>query len=66
MKKNVRISINKDYCKSCGICIEFCAQGVFAKGSKGEPIVQSIDKCTACRLCEMRCPDFAVFVEGEG
>lgn len=65
-RKDVRISITRDYCKSCGICIEFCAQKVFTKGSNGEPVVDSIEKCTVCRLCEIRCPDFAVIVEEGG
>jgi len=25
--------------------------------------VIDIDKCTACMACELRCPDFAIFVE---
>jgi 2-oxoglutarate ferredoxin oxidoreductase subunit delta len=25
--------------------------------------VVDIDKCTICMACELRCPDFAIFVE---
>ena len=25
--------------------------------------VVDIDKCTICMVCELRCPDFAIFVD---
>ena len=57
------ISIKKDLCKRCGICIEFCPVKVFAQEADGTPVPQNQDKCTGCKLCEMRCPDFAIKVE---
>lgn len=57
------ISIRKDWCKRCGICIEFCPVKVFAQEADGTPVPQNQDKCTLCRLCELRCPDFAIKVE---
>lgn len=50
-------------CKACGICIEFCPHGVLEADEEGKPLVKNPDKCTNCKLCEYRCPDFALFVE---
>lgn len=57
------VKINKDWCKRCGICIEFCPVQVFDKEIDGTPIPKHQDKCTGCKLCEIRCPDFAIKVE---
>ncbi|MGE5678202.1 MAG: ferredoxin family protein [Pseudomonadota bacterium] len=60
---NVRI--NRNWCKNCGICIEFCPAGVFNKEIDGTPVLEHQERCSGCRLCELRCPDFAVRVEAE-
>ena len=57
------INVNKDWCKRCGICVEFCSAEVFSQEADGTPVPVSQDKCTVCRLCELRCPDFAIKVE---
>jgi len=55
------ITINNAWCKSCEICVEFCPTRVLEM--KGfYPIVVDLEKCTACMLCEYRCPDFAITV----
>lgn len=59
----VKISIRKEWCKACGICIEFCPKDVLAPDNEGKPNPQNIDVCTKCGLCELRCPDFAITVE---
>ncbi len=58
-----KISINKDWCKGCGICIDFCPVKVFIRDIDGKPVVKNEDKCTGCMLCSLRCPDFAIEVE---
>ena len=58
-----KISINSNLCKRCGICIEFCQLKVFTKKNDGTPLPQYQDKCAGCKLCELRCPDFAINVE---
>lgn len=60
----MNIEINRKYCKRCGICIEFCPKKVFDRDDHGRPIVARTGDCIGCRLCEMRCPDFAITVEG--
>lgn len=57
-----RVTIFGTWCKGCGICIEFCPQGVFESNGQGRPIVVHPEKCTACNWCETHCPDMAITV----
>ncbi len=56
-----------DWCKGCGFCIEFCTKNVLAAAEgfnkKGyhPPKVVNPEACTNCDICEMICPDFAIF-----
>jgi 2-oxoglutarate ferredoxin oxidoreductase subunit delta len=58
-----RITINRRWCKKCGICTEFCPANVFAREADGTPVAAHREKCTGCRICVLRCPDFALEVE---
>lgn len=58
-----RIEINKKWCKECYICSDLCPQGVLKASENDKIIVQNIDECSGCRLCEYRCPDYAIKVE---
>jgi len=66
-----RIFISADYCKGCLICVECCPKKVLTASStinaKGYtlPEVAKPDKCNACGICEIVCPDFAIAVEKE-
>lgn len=57
------ITINKKWCKKCGICVEFCPKKVFSKDEEGSPVAAHPENCVGCRICEKRCPDFAIKVE---
>ena len=57
--------INTEWCKGCGICIAFCPKGVLALDNKDKAVSRSPEKCIACRLCELRCPDLAIEVTTE-
>jgi len=61
---SVKISVRREWCKACGICIEFCHKDVLAPDNQEKPIPENIDACIKCGLCELRCPDFAITVEG--
>ncbi len=50
------------WCKGCGICIEFCPQGVFEANGLGRPVVAHPELCTACHWCDSHCPDLAITV----
>jgi 2-oxoglutarate ferredoxin oxidoreductase subunit delta len=56
------VTIFGTWCKGCGICIEFCPQGVFEVGSQGRTLVAHPQKCTACHWCDTHCPDMAITV----
>lgn len=54
--------IDRDWCKGCGICVAFCPTNVLELDSKDKAVAARIEKCIACKMCEMRCPDLAVEV----
>jgi len=56
------IKINQAWCKGCEICVAFCPKKVLAL-KDGKAVVANEQNCIKCRLCEYRCPDFAIFVE---
>ncbi len=61
------LCIITDWCKGCGFCIEFCPRDVLASSEKFNkkgyhpPKVVHGEECRNCDLCEMICPDFAIF-----
>jgi len=56
-----------DRCKGCGFCVEYCPRQVLvlseAFNRKGyhPPEVVKTEACVNCNLCEMICPEFAIF-----
>ena len=58
-----------EYCKGCGLCKEKCPNDVLrwshSLGVYGTPIVEPKDEdsCIACLICEMVCPDAAIYIE---
>jgi 2-oxoglutarate ferredoxin oxidoreductase subunit delta len=66
-KKGI-IHIEKDRCKGCAFCVEYCPHDVLEMSDefnvKGyhPPYVKDEDKCIYCQLCESICPEFAIFV----
>ena len=67
-RKAKEILVDGKLCKGCHICIAVCPHNVLAKSDKVDnrgfylPIVVDLDACVVCRLCEMECPDFAIYV----
>jgi 2-oxoglutarate ferredoxin oxidoreductase subunit delta len=65
----MKIHINENLCKGCGICIRLCPNKVLNRSEELSssgiylPIALYEDKCTGCRICEDHCPDMAIFIE---
>jgi len=54
--------INRDWCKGCGICVEFCPRKVLELDTEDKAVAVRPEDCICCRLCELRCPDLAIQV----
>ena len=69
------VHVIDERCKGCGICVEFCPRGVLVisnhHNAKGyhPPRPSRPELCVDCDLCEMLCPEFAIYtdrVDGTG
>jgi 2-oxoglutarate ferredoxin oxidoreductase subunit delta len=56
------VAIDASLCKACGICIGLCPRTVLTAQRDGVAQVEQPGECTACRICELHCPDFAISV----
>jgi len=65
MRYKYTVIVNKQRCKGCGICINFCPKNVFEfetdlnEGGR-HPVRAYSDKCIGCRACVIMCPDIAL------
>ena len=67
------VHINKNHCKGCAFCVEYCPRDVLvmseefnAKGYHPPVVLEEKRKaCCYCKLCEAICPEFAIFVTGK-
>lgn len=59
-----KLVIDKSWCKKCGICIEFCPKKVLELNDNSV-YLKNEENCILCGLCELRCPDFAIYIEQE-
>jgi len=65
-----QIRINRERCKGCGYCVDFCPKEVLKMShelnNRGYllPAVDDETKCRACGFCEAICPEFAIKVSG--
>ncbi|WP_459998369.1 4Fe-4S dicluster domain-containing protein [Paradesulfitobacterium aromaticivorans] len=62
-QRKIQIAIDSRACKRCGICQGLCPQAVYSLAKDGSPEVTNPERCTYCRLCDLRCPDFAITLE---
>ncbi len=65
------VYILTERCKGCAFCVEYCPRDVlemsreFNKAGYHPPYVKNPDACVNCDLCEMICPEFAIFCLSE-
>jgi len=65
-----KLNIYEDFCKGCGLCIEFCPKKILTFKSTlnkfgFHPVMQIAEKanlCTGCGICRDMCPDMAIEV----
>ncbi len=64
------IIIDRDRCKGCQFCIEFCPRNLIIKSATynkqgyfpAEFDMKNEDRCTGCKTCAIMCPDTAIEV----
>ena len=61
-----QVYIDKERCKGCGFCVEYCPREVLKMSLELSPkgynfaVVDDDSKCLACGFCELICPEFAI------
>lgn len=64
-----KLHINPRYCKGCLICVDLCPKHALKPSEKINekgyilPKEGDMARCTACGVCEVMCPDFAIAIE---
>lgn len=62
-----RVVVNRENCKGCAFCVEFCPLDALALekdyNQKGyhPPFLAQPDKCNGCDMCGLFCPDFSIY-----
>lgn len=74
----IKVAVNYELCKGCGICILFCPAKILVddaptawgghspclcEGGETKCMLVRGKEGVACRLCEKRCPDAAIMIE---
>lgn len=59
-----KLCVNLEWCKGCGICVAFCPRNVL-EIVDGKVNIKDIENCIRCGQCELRCPDYAIYLGGK-
>ena len=65
MANGKQLVTEPSWCKGCGYCVEFCPKDVLELQHE-KIVIKNPDKCILCGLCELRCPDYAIWIDKEG
>ena len=63
-RKDLKLEVKQEWCKGCGICVAFCPKQVLALDEHEKIFIKNGDDCIRCGQCEMRCPDYAIYLKG--
>ena len=56
-----KLVIEEAWCKGYGICAAFCPKNVL-EIRREKVAVKDEEACVFCGLCELRCPDYAIYL----
>ncbi|MFC1804334.1 4Fe-4S dicluster domain-containing protein [Candidatus Omnitrophota bacterium] len=63
-----KITVDKDKCKGCLLCVSFCPKGLIGKCKELNKLgVNAVEfngpqECTGCMICALICPDCCIEV----
>ncbi len=57
-----KLVVKQRWCKGCGICVTFCPTKILELKDDKIRVIDE-DKCIYCGQCELRCPDYAIYLE---
>jgi NAD-dependent dihydropyrimidine dehydrogenase PreA subunit len=54
--------VSTEACTQCNICVQICPMNVFDRVVGGAPVAARQDDCQTCFMCELYCPEDALYV----
>lgn len=54
--------VSAERCTGCNICVHACPTNVFEAVPGGAPRIARQDDCQTCFMCELYCPEDALYV----
>jgi 2-oxoglutarate ferredoxin oxidoreductase subunit delta len=67
----MRLTINRDFCKGCSLCIAECSQKLLSMSEEKNRYgvsfaeIREMRLCTGCSRCAVVCPECAIEIERE-